>query len=153
MLILHDMENKNRIGKPKSIVAGVFFILTASFAAVQFLWWFNQLEFSLFEIAPFWSIFVIACAVWSLFAVFLTESEKENKKFIIFGCCLLIVAYHLYAIRFTTGYQNPPELIMMAMSYPLNIGLAIGAIGAALRSPAISSRSYQRLSRCALQSR
>ena len=150
---LYDMENKNRIGKPKSIVAGVFFILTASLAAVQILWWFNQLEFSLFEFAPFWSIFAVSCIVWCLLAVFLAESEKGNKNFIILGCSVLVLAYHLYAIRFTTGYQNPPELIMMALSYPLNIGLAIGAIGTALRGPAISSRSYQRLSRSALQSR
>jgi hypothetical protein len=145
--------DKNRIGKPKSLVAGVFFFLTASFAAVQFLWWFNQLESSLFEFAPFWSVFAISCAVWSLLSVFLNEGEKENKKLVILGCAALIVAYHLYAIRFTTGYKNPPELIMMGLSYPLNIGLAIGAIGTALKDPAISTRSYQRLSRSALQSR
>ncbi|MGF1531082.1 MAG: hypothetical protein ACFCU4_06950 [Puniceicoccaceae bacterium] len=152
MTTLTDME-KNRIGRPKSIVAGVFFVLTASLAAVQFLWWFNQLESSLFKFAPFWSIFAISCAVWSLLAVFLNESKKENKKLVILGCSALIVAYHLYAVRFTTGYQNPPELVMMGLSYPLNIGLAIGAIGTALKGPAISSRSYQRLSRSALQSR
>ena len=67
-LMLDDMENKNRIGKPKSIIAEVFFILTASLAAVQFLWWFNQLESSLFEFAPFWSIFTISCVVWGLLA-------------------------------------------------------------------------------------
>jgi len=147
------MGKKDRIGKPKNMVAGIIFILTASLAAVQFLWWFGQLESSLFEFAPFWSIFAITCVVWSVLAVFLAENEKENKKFIILGCSALVLVYHLYAIRFTTGYKNPPELIMMGLSYPINIGLAIGAIGTALKGPAISSRSYQRLSRSALQSR
>jgi hypothetical protein len=145
------MEKKNKIGNSKSPIAGVSFLLTASLAAVQFIWWFKHLGFGVFEVAPSWSIYSICCVIFGIVALFLVENEKQNKKAIIAVCILLIVIHHFFTALYALGLNNPPEMIMWTLSYPLNIGLAIGAIVTSLKKPAISSHHTQALSRSALQ--